>query len=289
MTDDELLAKRFETDRAHLRTVAYRMLGSLGDAEDAVQEAWLRLQRADVGGVDNLTGWLTTVVGRICLDMLRARRARREQPWDVRLPAPVISLIDEGDPEHEAVLADSMGLALLAVLETLKPAERVAFVLRDLFGVPFDELAPVLGRSPDAAKMLASRARRRVRGATTDADVGLARRREVVRAFLKASREGDFDALIGLLDPDVVLRADFGARPAAGQGALVLGAAAVARRALTFAKLTQSSQLVLVNGTPGVLSTRNGRPAAVLSFTITAEVIVAIDVLADPERLAGLG
>jgi len=289
VTDDELLARRFEADRGHLRAVAYRMLGSLGDAEDAVQEAWLRLQRSNVGGVDNLTGWLTTVVGRVCLDMLRTRRTRREELWDVRLPDPAINWVDEVDPAHEAVLADSVGLALLVVLETLKPAERVAFVLHDLFGVPFDELAPVVGRSPDATKMLASRARRRVRGAVTDPEADPSRRREVVQAFLKASREGDFDALVGLLDPDVLLRADWGAGALAGEAALVRGGAVVARQAMRFAKLIQSTRLVLVNGDLGVLSIRNGRPAAVLSFTIITDVIVAIDVLADPERLVRLG
>jgi RNA polymerase sigma factor (sigma-70 family) len=280
------LAQRFEADRAHLRAVAYRMLGSLSDAEDAVQEAWLRLQRSDVDGVANLTGWLTTVVGRVCLDMLRSRTARREEPLDPHLPDPVIVADDGADPEHEAILADSVGLALLVVLETLSPGERVAFVLHDLFGVPFDEVGRLVGRSTDAAKMMASRARRRVRGEapTPDADPG--RHREIVDAFLAASRAGDFDALVALLDPDVLLRADM------GRGRVltpVRGAEKVAGRALMFSRFVKAPiERVLVNGTAGLLSREDGRPSRLLAVTVVNGLIVEIDVLADPERLASL-
>ncbi len=283
MTDQ--LAQRFDADRAHLRGVAYRMLGSLSDADDAVQEAWLRLQRSDVDGVANLTGWLTTVVGRVCLDMLRSRAARREEPLDARLPDPVIVADDGGDPEHEAILADSVGLALLVVLETLAPAERLAFVLHDLFGVPFDEVGRLVGRSSDAAKMMASRARRRVRGETPTPDADPARQRAVVDAFLAASRGGDFDALVALLDPDVLLRADTGR----GRVLAVRGAATVAGRALMFARFnTAAVERVLVNGTAGLLSRDNGRPTGLLAVTVVNGLIVEIDVLADPERLARL-
>ena len=264
------LAERFEADRPHLRAVAYRMLGSLADADDAVQEAWIRLQRSDVDDVANLTGWLTTVVGRVCLDMLRSRTSRREE----QVPDPVIVMDNEADgadPEQEAVLADSVGLALLVVLDTLNPAERVAFVLHDLFGVPFDEVGRLVGRSTDAAKMLASRARRRVRGETAAPDPG--RHREIVDAFLAASRDGDFDALVALLDPDVVLRA----------------AAQVAGRALMFAKFTTADiERVLVNGVAGLLARKDGRPSSLLAVTVVDGRIVEIDVLADPARLARL-
>jgi RNA polymerase sigma factor (sigma-70 family) len=284
VTDE--LARRFDADRAHLRAVAYRMLGSLSDADDAVQEAWLRLQRSDVDGVANLTGWLTTVVGRVCLDMLRSRAARREEPLEVRLPDPVIVADDGADPEHEAILADSVGLALLVVLETLAPAERVAFVLHDLFGVPFDEVGRLVGRSTDAAKMMASRARRRVRGEAPTPDADPDRHRAVVDAFLAASRGGDFDALVALLDPDVVLRADL------GRGRVltpVRGAAQVAGRALMFSRFVRSPiERVLVNGTAGLLSRENGRPERLLAVTVVDGLIVEIDVLADPERLARL-
>jgi RNA polymerase sigma-70 factor (ECF subfamily) len=284
VTDE--LALRFDADRAHLRAVAYRMLGSLSDADDAVQEAWLRLQRSDVDSVANLTGWLTTVVGRVCLDMLRSRASRREEPLEVRLPDPVIVADDGADPEHEAILADSVGLALLVVLETLSPAERVAFVLHDLFGVPFDEVGRLVGRSSDAAKMMASRARRRVRGEAPTPDADPDRHRAVVDAFLAASRGGDFDALVALLDPDVVLRADL------GRGRVltpVRGAAQVAGRALMFSRFVQSPiERVLVNGTAGLLSRENGRPERLLAVTVVDGLIVEIDVLADPERLARL-
>jgi RNA polymerase sigma factor (sigma-70 family) len=274
----DLLAERFEADRPHLRAVAYRMLGSLSDADDAVQEAWIRLQRSDVDGVANLTGWLTTVVGRVCLDMLRSRTSRREE----QVPDPVVVADEGADPEQEAVLADSVGLALLVVLDTLGPAERVAFVLHDLFGVPFDEVGRLVGRSTDAAKMLASRARRRVRGETPTPDPG--RHREIVDAFLAASRDGDFDALVALLDPDVVLRADAGRG-----GVLVRGAAEVAGRALMFAKFTRADiERVLVNGVAGLLARKDGRPASLLAVTVVDGRIVEIDVLADAERLARL-
>ena len=285
--DQQLLAQRFEEQRPHLRAVAYRMLGSLAEADDAVQEAWLRLSRADTGDVANLAAWLTTVTGRICLDMLRSRAARREEPLDVRLPDPVISY-DESDPEHEALTADAVGLALLVVLETLTPAERLAFVLHDLFGVPFTEIGRILGRTPDAAKMLASRARRRVRSGSVEPDADPRRQREIVDAFLAAARAGDFDALVGLLDPEVVLRADMGAAAPAGISPVVVGAAAVAGRALLFSQPGGFSQPALVNGAAGVVTRRDGRMVAVLGFTIGRDKIVAIDVLADPERLSRL-
>jgi RNA polymerase sigma-70 factor (ECF subfamily) len=284
-----MLAQRFEEQRGHLRAVAYRMLGSLAEADDAVQEAWLRLSRADTDDVANLAGWLTTVTGRICLDMLRSRTARREDPLDVHVPDPVISYDDEGDPEHEALTSDAVGLALLVVLETLTPAERLAFVLHDLFGVPFSEIGPIVGRTPDAAKMLASRARRRVRSGSVGPDADVRRQREIVDAFLAAARAGDFGALVELLDPDVVLRADLGAAAPAGFAPLIRGAAEVAGRALLFSQPETDSRPALVNGAAGVLSMRRGRLVAVLGFTVAHGTIVAIDVLADPERLRRLG
>ncbi|HEV8582148.1 MAG TPA: RNA polymerase sigma factor SigJ [Thermoanaerobaculia bacterium] len=288
MEENDWLAECFEENRARLRAVAYRMLGSLSEADDAVQESWLRLSRSDAGGIENLGGWLTTVVGRVCLDMLRSRKLRREAPLDVRVPEPIVSREDGIDPEHEALLADSVGLALLVVLETLAPAERLAFVLHDMFGVPFDEIAPVVERSPAAARQLASRARRRVRGAAPVPDADLTRQREVVGAFLAAARGGDFDALLAVLDPDVVLRADRGAAP---PGALreIRGARAVAEQALTFARLAQSARGVLVNGAPGIVSwLPDGRPLSVMGFTVARGKIVAIDILADPARLRQL-
>ena len=288
MADQQLLAQRFEEQRGHLRAVAYRMLGSLAEADDAVQEAWLRLSRADTDDVANLAAWLTTVTGRICLDMLRSRTARREESLDVRLPNPVISGEDDSDPEHEALTADAVGLALLVVLETLTPAERLAFVLHDLFGVPFTEIGPIVGRTPDAARMLASRARRRVRSGAVKPDADPRRQREVVDAFLAAARAGDFGALVELLDPDVVLRADFGAAAPAGFAPLIRGADQVAGRAQLFSRSGVSSRHALVNGAAGVLSWRDGRLIAVLGFTVAHGKIVAIDVLADPERLSGL-
>ncbi|AZQ70111.1 MULTISPECIES: sigma-70 family RNA polymerase sigma factor [Streptomyces] len=289
MNNEEFLAERFEAHRAHLRSVAYRMLGSLSEADDAVQEAWLRLARADTEDVANLGGWLTTVVGRVCLDMLRSRNTRGEQSLDVHVhvPDPVVSGVDGIDPEQEALLSDSVGLALLVVLESLAPAERLAFVLHDMFAVPFDEIAPMVGRTPAAARQLASRARRRVRGTAPVPDADLGRQREVVDAFLAAARGGDFDALVTLLDPDVVLRADTGAGLAGGSREL-RGPAAVAGQALLFQRAAGSSRPALVNGAAGIVSIVGGRPTAVLGFTITDGRIVEIDILADPERLSGL-
>jgi len=282
--EHDWLAQRFEAHRTHLKAVAYRMLGSLSEADDAVQESWLRLSRSSGGEVENLGGWLTTVVARVCLDMLRSRRSRREEPLGAHLPDPIVSRADGIDPEHEALLADSVGLALLVVLETLAPAERLAFVLHDMFAVPFDEIATIMDRSPNAAKQLASRARRRVRGVDTVPDADLARQREVVEAFLAASRGGDFDALVAVLDPDVVLRADRGAVPA-GISTVIRGAAVVAAQALTFARLSQLAQPVLVNGTAGLFTAVRGQPLSVMGFTVTRGKIVEIDILADPARL----
>ncbi|MGW5719516.1 RNA polymerase sigma factor SigJ [Amycolatopsis sp. NPDC003865] len=283
--NDEILARGFETHRSHLRSVAYRMLGSLSEAEDAVQETWLRLSRSDTTAVENLGGWLTTVVGRVCLDMLRSRKARREEPWDVVVPDPIISRDDAG-PEHEALMADSVGLALLVVLDTLTPAERLAFVLRDMFAMPFEEIAPIVGRSEAATRQLASRARRRVQGAPVAPDPDLSRQRQVVEAFLAAAREGDFDALVSVLDPEVVLRADRGT--AMGGSVEVHGPAAVAGQALTFSRLGADGAAVrhaVVNGAAGVVATREGKPFSVLGFTVAGGRIVEIDILADPERL----
>jgi RNA polymerase sigma factor (sigma-70 family) len=282
------LAGRFEANRAHLRAVAYRMLGSLAEADDAVQEAWLRLSRSDTNGVENLGGWLTTVVGRVCLDMLRSRRSRREEPLGAYVPDPIVSPEDAIHPEQEALLADSVGLALLVVLETLAPAERLAFVLHDMFDVPFDEIAPILQRSPAAARQLASRARRRVKGAAPVPDADLGRQREVVDAFLAAARGSDFDALLAVLDPDVVLRADAGAVPA-GVSRVIRGASAVAEQALAFAqRLGPFARPALVNGAAGIVAAPGGRPVSVLGFTVRGGKIVEIDILADPARLRQL-
>jgi RNA polymerase sigma factor (sigma-70 family) len=281
------LATRFEENRAHLRAVAYRMLGSLSDAEDAVQESWIRLSRTDTSGVENLVGWLTTVVARVSLDMLRTRRALREEPMEVRLPEPIVTSVDGIDPEHEALLADSVSVALLVVLDTLAPAERLAFVLHDMFALPFAEIAPIVGRSPTATRQLASRARRRVRRATPTHDPDLARQREAVDAFRAAARDGDFDALLAVLDPDVVLRSEGGAgRPDAS--AVFRGAPAVARQALTFAPLARFGRPALVNGAAGVVVAPHGRPFAVLAFTVSRGKIVEIDVFVDPELLRRL-
>ena len=284
MDEHEWLAECFEQHRTHLRVVAYRLLGSLSEADDAVQEAWLRLSRSDTSGVANLGGWLTTVVARVCLNMLYSRNVRREEPLGVRMPDPLVSQAEGSDPEHEALLADAVGLALLVVLETLAPAERVAFVLHDVFAVPFAEIAPIVGRSPTAVRQLASRARRRVRGATIP-DTDLGRQREIVDGFLAAARAGDFAALLAVLDPDVVLRADGGiARPAAS--VVVHGAPAVAEQALTFARYARSTQPVLVNGAAGVVARApDGQPLSLLGFTVSGGKIVEIDVLADPVRL----
>src|ERR687885_1696789 len=266
MDEHEWLAQRFEENRTHLRAVASRMLGSSSEADDALQEAWLRLSRSDTSEVENLGGWLTTVVGRVCLDLLRSRRARREEPLGevpgARVAQPIGSRADGIDPEQEALLADSVGSALLVVLETLTPAERLAFVLHDMFSVTFEELAPIVGRSPTAARQLASRARRRVRGASPVPDADLTRQREVVDAFLAASRDGDFDALLAVLDPDVVLRSDGGA-VRAGLSRKVRGAAAVAEQTLTFSRLSPFIRRALVNGVAGVVVAPRGRPFAV--------------------------
>jgi RNA polymerase sigma factor (sigma-70 family) len=285
MDENDWLTERFEEHRSHLRAVAYRMLGSLSEADDAVQETWLRLSLADTSEVENLGGWLTTVVSRVCLNRLRSRKSRREEPLEVYVPDPLVSR-DETDPEHEAQLVDSVGLALLVVLETLAPVERLAFVLHDMFAVPFDEVAAIVGRSPTAARQLASRARRRVQGAATP-DVDLTRQREVVDAFFAAARDGDFDALVAVLDPDVVLRSDGGvARPAVS--VVVSGAAAVAERALTFARLSPFVRPALVNGVAGVVVAPGGRPLSVMAFTVSGGKIVEVDSLGDPERLRNL-
>lgn len=294
MAELEWLAERFEANRPHLRAVAYRMLGSLTEADDAVQETWLRLNRADTSDVENLGGWLTTVAARVCLDMLRSRTRRREEPFGAHLPDQIVGSEAGADPEHEAVLADSVGRALLVVLETLAPAERLAFVLHDIFAVPFDEIAPIVGRSSTATRQLASRARRRVQGGTLVSDADFARRWAVVDAFLAASRDGDFDALLTLLDPDVVLRADpvavLTSASRQGQGAPTLtpevrGAATVAA---SFSGRAQFAQPALVDGAVGAVWAPGGQTRAVFGFTIAFDTIVAIDMLADPATLSQL-
>ncbi|MEW2551644.1 RNA polymerase sigma factor SigJ [Streptomyces zhihengii] len=280
----DVLAERFEEHRPQLRAVAYRMLGSLSEADDAVQEAWLRLSRSDSDRVANLGGWLTTVVGRVCLDMLRTRVSRREQPLAPHLPEPVVGTGDTVDPEHEALLADSVGLALLVVLETLTPAERLAFVLHDMFAVPFDEIAPLVDRTPAAARQLASRARRRVRGGAPVPDPDLGRQRQVVEAFLSAARDGDIDGLVAVLDPDVVARSDGGAPHPVS----VVGAETVARRAASFADPSRTVRPALVNGAAGLVTTVGGVPVGVLAFTVRDGRIAAIDSVTRPERLAAL-
>jgi RNA polymerase sigma-70 factor, ECF subfamily len=287
MDQREYLADAFEANRVHLRAVAYRMLGSVSEADDAVQEAWLRLNRSDAAAIENLGGWLTTVVARVSLDMLRSRASRREQPLGVHVPEPIVSREDGLDPEQEALLADSVGLALLVVLETLSPSERLAFVLHDMFAVPFDEIAPIVGRSSTAARQLASRARRRVRGAAPVQDADLVHQRRVVDAFLAAARGGDFDALLEVLDPEVVLRVDRGALRAAGSREF-RGAPAVAEQVHTFARLARFARPALVNGAAGFVVSRPGRPLAVAGFTIARGRIVEIDLLADPARLRAL-
>jgi RNA polymerase sigma factor (sigma-70 family) len=283
MDQGEWLADRFEEHRTRLRAVAYRMLGSFSEADDAVQEAWLRLSRSDAGEIENLGGWLTTVVARVSLNMLRSRATRREEPLGVHIPDPVIDRADGTDPEHEALVADAVGLALLIVLETLSPAERLAFVLHDMFGVPFDEIAPIVERSPAATRQLASRARRRVQGERATPDPDLGRQREVVDAFLAAAREGDLDALVAVLDPDVLLRVDVG-----GGVMQVRGAAAVASQAQAYSRLDLVVHLALINGAVGAVSTRGGRPFSVGAVTVRDGKIVELDFLSDPERLARL-
>jgi RNA polymerase sigma-70 factor, ECF subfamily len=291
MNENEWLAERFEEHRAHLRAVAYRMLGSLSEADDAVQDAWLRVSRSSTEEVENLGGWLTTIVARVCLNMLRSRRVRGEEPLDTHLPDPVVTLEGELEPEEEALLADSVGLALQVVLDALSPAERLAFVLHDMFELPFEEIAPMVGRTPTAARQLASRARRRVKGAEVPAPGApdLARQREVVDAFFSAARGGDFDALVSVLDADVVLRIDAGAEhPAASM--VVDGAEAVARQtssglATTLRRPAVELHPALVNGAPGVVVSVHGKPMTVIGFTISAGRIAEIDAIADPERL----
>jgi RNA polymerase sigma factor (sigma-70 family) len=279
---------QFQAHRAHLRAVAYRMLGSLSEADDAVQETWLRLNRSDAE-VENLRAWLTTVVSRVCLDMLRARTTRHEEPLDVHVPDPVVTAVGD-DPEQQALLADSVGLALLVVLDTLSPAERLAFVLHDIFAVPFERIGPILDRSPAAAKQLASRARVRLRsaGSPAEAETDPARQREVLDAFLAASREGDFAGLLAVLDPDVILRADVGSGPL-GPSRLLRGASEVAAEAMSFAPMARFAHPVLVNGAPGHLIARNGRPLVVIGVTSHDGKITEINILADPDRLSRLG
>ena len=277
----------FEQHRQRLRSVAFRMLGSLTEADDAVQEAWLRFDRTDTSDVENLGAWLTTVVARVSLNLLRSRAQRREDPLETHVPDPIISAATGIDPEHEAVLADSVGLALLVVLETLTPAERLAFVLHDTFGVPFDEIAPMIDRTPDAARQLASRARRRVRGIAPTHDRDPVRQREVVSAFFAAARDGDFDALVAVLHPDVILRSDGGV-VRARHTVVLEGAEIVAGQALSFGSLSPFAIPALINGTAGVVVANAGRPLSVMAFAVVDGRIASIDVLADPERLARL-
>jgi RNA polymerase sigma factor (sigma-70 family) len=282
--DEEFWAAQFEEHRPRLRAVAYRMLGSFAEAEDAVQEAWLRVSRASGEDVENVSGWLTTIVSRQCLNMLRSRATRREDPLDVRVPDPVVESGDGVDPAEQGVLADSVGLALLVVLEALDPAERLAFVLHDMFAVPFEEIAPMVGRTSAAARQLASRARRRVQGAAPAGQPDRVRQREIVDAWLAASRGGDFAGLVALLHPDAVLRVDTG-----GVGSkLVRGAAEVAGQATMYRAAGLRARFAVVNGGPGIVSTIDGRPTAVLAFTVADGLIVEIDILADPQRLAAL-
>ena len=284
MDERDFLAEQFEEHRTRLRAVAYRMLGSLSEADDAVQEAWLRLNRAGADDVDNLGAWLTTVVARISLNMLRSRRSRREEPFDARVPEPIVDPAGGTDPEHQALLADSVGLALLVVLETLSPPERLAFVLHDMFAVPFGEIAPIVDRSPEAARQLASRARRRVQGANRVPDADLDGQRGVLDVFITAAREGDFETLLQVLDPDVVLRGDRAA-VAIGGTKVVRGAADVARGASAFSRLDVDVRPALVNGAVGTVTLRDGRPFAIAGFTIRSGRIVEMNVVADPESL----
>lgn len=283
MNERDYLAERFEEHRTHLRAVAYRMLGSLSEVDDAVQEAWLRLSRADATGIDNLGGWLTTVVARVCLDMLRSRQSRREEPFTPDAPEPVATGTRGSSPEHEALLADSVGLALLVVLDRLTPAERLAFVLHDMFAVPFEEIAPIVGRSAEAARQLASRARRRVRGAAAGPDPDLVRQREVVEAFIAALRAGDFEGLLAVLDPDLVVRADMSGAPTE-----VRGAAVWAKGAIVYGHLARLTRPALVNGALGVVVAPQGRLVRALRFTIANGKITEIEVIGNPARLGEL-
>ena len=284
MDERDWLAERFQEHRPRLRAVAYRMLGSTSEADDAVQEAWIRLSRSNADAIDNLEAWLVTVVGRVALNMLRSRKSRREEVLDAHLPDPIVDRADGVAPEHEALLADSVGLALLVVLETLSPAERLAYVLHDMFSVPFDEIGAILDRSPDAARQLASRGRRRVRGADTTPDADPATRQEVVEAFLAAAREGDFDALLAVLDPDVVRRADMGD----GLVVEIRGAEQVARSAMAFSQIGLVTRPALVNGAAGWVALRDGDVYSIGALTLQNGRITTIDILLDPERLAGL-
>jgi RNA polymerase sigma factor (sigma-70 family) len=285
MTDQDLLAQQFEAQRRRLRAVAYRMLGSVSEAEDAVQEAWMRLSGSEPGEIENLSGWLTTVVARVSLNMLRTRAVRREQPLSPRLPDPIVDPADGLDPEHEALLADSVGLALLVVLETLTPPERLAFVLHDMFGVPFGEIAPLIDRSAQATRQLASRARRRVRSRPTIPDADIGAQHEVIKAFLAAAREGDFDALVATLDPDVVLHADGGAALAAASGE-VHGAQQVAAQAAMWSNVELAMRPAMINGAAGAVVTRRGTIFAIAAIMVRHGKIAELDFLADPERLA---
>ena len=287
MADEQWLAERFDQHRSELRAVAYRMLGSLTEADDAIQEAWIRLSRSSADEIDNLGAWLTTVVGRVCLNMLRTRSRRREDSMPIHMPDPIVVGDRYSDPEQQALLADSVGLALLVVLETLRPDERLAFVLHDMFAVPFDDIAAVIGCSPVAARQHASRARRRVQGEAPPSDVDLAGQRKVVDAFFAAARDGDFDALVAVLDPDVVVRSDGGNLPA-GAAAILHGAAAVAAQALTYARLAPFVRPAIVNGAAGVVVAPGGKPFSVMAFTIRHDRIIAIDALSDQPRLAQL-
>lgn len=282
MNEQEWLAERFEHDRQRLRAVAYRMLGSLSEAEDAVQEAWLRLSGSDADEIENLSGWLTTVVARVSLNMLRSRATRREEPFSPHLPDPIVDDADGVNPEHEALLTDSVGLAMLVVLETLTPHERLAFVLHDMFGVPFAEIGRLIDKTPDAARQLASRARRRVRARPTSPDGDVVAQRQVIDAFLAAAREGDFEALVATLDPDVVLRADSGP----GVTSEIRGAREVARQATMWSQVDLSMRPVLINGAAGMVTIRNGEVFSIVSIMVRDGKIAELDFLADPERLA---
>jgi RNA polymerase sigma factor (sigma-70 family) len=290
VTEREAMTQEFERQRPHLRAVAYRMLGSLSEADDAVQEAWLRLNRSDTDGVDNLAGWLTTVVARVSLDMLRVRRSRREEYVGSWLPEPIVSADEEADPERQALLADSVGLALLVVLEALAPAERLAFVLHDMFGLPFDEIAPIVERSPAAARQLASRARRRVQGSPPPSAADLAEQRELVDAFVAAARAGDFEGLVAVLDPEVVFNIDTGGVRRRGGGVPAVGAEKVASEvvASTYRRLADVARPALVNGAAGLVVAPHDRPVAVIGFTVHEGRIVEIDLVADPEKLRGV-